>query len=206
MQRVVVLLRQLGFSANIIGRYTLSYTFTVLPSTQQPRTEATLTIPAHVQRHLLPHTLSEAVFILHGSFGHILAKVLGLNCHCVPLYSALSSEIYLEMIYRLSAANRRHIRVAFQEESRHYSTLVKRDSKEMKSLERQSAIADRIATLHAPIYDVPNELLDHIFRISVEEFSVTPSNLQGVCHRWRALVARLWGTLNVGTWTETKKN
>ena len=143
--------------------------------------------------------------MFHGSFGHILAKVLGLNCHCVPLYSALSSEIYLEMIYRLSATDRQQLSVTFQEESRHCSTLVKRDSKEMKSLERQSAIADRIVTLHAPIFYVPNELLDHIFRISVEEASVTPSILQGVCHQWRALVARLWGTLNIGTWTETKK-
>ena len=205
MHRIIVLLRQLGLSPNILGRHLLSNTFEVLPSTQQTRTEATPLIPAHVQRHLEPHRLSEAIFKLHGSFGHILAEVLRLNCYCIPFQSALSSGTYLDVIYNLSAAHRQLLRDRFQEEFRHCCTLVKRESKEMESLEQQHSIATLTATLCAPICDLPNELLEFIFRISVEEVSVTPSTLQGVCHTWRALVARLWGTLQVGTWTETNR-
>ena len=205
MRRIIVLLRQLGLSPNIIGRYPLSYNFTVDSSTEQPHTEATPLIPAHVQRLLSPHTLSETVFMLHGSFGHILAEVLGLNCHCIPLHSALSSDVYLEMIYHLSTANRKLLVDRFRGEIRHCRTLVKGDSKEMESLEQQYAIANLTATLRAPICYFPDELLDEIFRISVELLSVTPSTLQRVCLTWRAVVARLWGTLQVGTWTDTKR-
>src|SRR5258708_18296673 len=175
MHRITVLLRQLGLSPNIRGKYPLSYAFIVLPSTQQPRAEATPLIPAHVQRLSSPHTLSEAIYTLHCSFGHILAKVLGLNCHCISLHSVLSSGTYLEMIYRLSAAHRQQLKDEFHEEFRHCCTLVKRDSKEMESLEQQYAIANLIRTLRAPICYFPNELLDDIFRIAVEELSVTPS-------------------------------
>lgn len=162
-------------------------------------------IPARVQQLLSSHTLSDAVFMLHGSFGHLLAKVLGLDCHCIPLYSALSSHMYLEMIYHLSATHRQLLFEKFSEDFEECCTLVKRDSKEMESLQQQYDIAKVIAALHAPVYSLPTELLGEIFRISVEQFDVTPSTLQRVCQTWRALVARLWGTLQVETWTDATK-
>ena len=201
-------LRQVGLSHDVLGPYQLAYTFSVLPSTRQHRAEVTPSIPAHVRQILLSCNLPRAAFIPKGHpgpFDHTLAKGLALDRHCLPLLSALSSRKFLAMIYRLSTTKRQLLLDNFLEDFKHYGTnVIKGDTSELKYLQEQYTIARLTMTLLAPIYSLPNELLIEIFLFSVEQLGVNQTTLQQVSQTWRGLIPRLWGALQVGTWTETK--
>ena len=210
MHRIIILLRRLGLPLNILGPYTLCYTFTVLPSTQQLQTEVTPPIPTRIQQLLLPHAISEAALMpksLHSPFGHTLAHGLGLNSPCIALRSALSAHKCLQVVYHLSGPQRQHLLNSFSKDFQHCCTsaLVKKNISAMKSLKDQYEIARLVTNIYAPICDLPPELLDHILTISIKELGISPNILQEVCQKWKVHVSRLWGTLKVGTWTESAK-
>jgi len=202
MQRIRVILHQSGPFPYIRGPYELYHTISVLPSTQQLLAGVTPPIPAHVWRLLSAHTLTEAISAPgcpSGPFDTTLASGLGLDRHCLPLLSALTSYKYREMTYRLSITKRQYILDTFLQDFENHRTSVKR---ELECLEKQYNIARLITSLQSPISYLPFELLADIFTIAVEQLGVSPATLQRVCPPWRALAARLWGTLHMGTWTE----
>ena len=207
MQRVRVILRQSGPSSYVRGPFELYHTFSVLPSTQKLPVRATPPIPAHVWRLLSAHTLTEAISMpqcLPGPFDITLASGLGLGRHCLPLLSALSSYRYREMTYRLSITERQIILNTFLQDLENHRNSVEANSRQLERLQKQYSIARLITTLQSPIFYLPFELLADIFSIAVEQLGVNPATLQGVSRTWRALAARLWGILYVGTWTETQ--
>jgi hypothetical protein len=199
----MVILRQPGLSRDIIGRCSLFETLCVLPSTEQLQVEAPPPIPVHVQRLLSFHALSEAAFALSdlpSPFDYTLARSLGLDRHCLPLRTAFSN---LEKIYNLSAARRHSLLGEILEAFKYHCVLVQWSSREQEYLQEQYNIAQLISKLHAPICYLPVELLADIFVLSVEHLGVNQTILQQVCRTWRDIVIRLWGTLHLGTWTET---
>jgi hypothetical protein len=201
-QRVRIILKQSGPSPYFRGPYELYHTFTVLPPTQ-----ATPPIPAHVWRLLSVHALTEAIFMpgsLPGPFDHTLARGLGLDRHCLPLLSALSSHKYRQMTYRLSITKRQLILDIFHRDLKTHRTSVNGNSRKLECLQGQYNIAQLITTLQSPICYLPVELLDYIFSIAVERLGVNPTTLEGVSRTWRTGAARLWGVLHVCTWTETQ--
>ena len=204
MPRIRFILRQPGLS-DVSARYPLPYSFVILPSTQQHHTEAAPVIPVHVLRLLPPHSLSRAINPgLPSPFGYILAKGLSINRHCVSFLSALSSHEFLKSIHQIPPDERHELLEKFRTDFNYHSMWAERGSKELETLQMQYDIAQIIATL-APISYLPNELLANILIISVEQVGVDKTTLLEVCQKWRALVTRLWGELEVGTWTKPKR-
>lgn len=185
----------------------LNYILKVLPSTEQLQTDVFLPIPISAREFLLSHSSPEAALVskgVPGPFDHTLARALGVNRHCLPLLSALSSPEYLGMIYRLPTITRRSLLHNFLEDLQCHRAFVKGNTMEEEFLENHYSIARLISNLHAPICRLPSELLSEIFLISVEKLGIQEKTLQLVCRTWRDLVAALWGRLQVSTWTETK--
>jgi hypothetical protein len=204
--RIRVRLRQQEFLSEDLWSNLQEYTFSILPSTKQLQTEVGLSTPAHVQRLLSSHGLSGAIppDDCPGPFDHILARSLKLDHHCIPLSSFSSPEI-LGIIYCLYAATRQSMLSELYESFRHYSTLVQGNKGEQEYLQGQYSIVQLVLSLQGPICYLPSELLSEIFLISVEMLGVRQNTLQEVCQTWRALVAHLWGELQLGTWTSTPK-
>jgi hypothetical protein len=203
--RIRIILRSPGLLDDTRGPYELYRTFRILPSAPKLQAGAILSIPAHVQRLLEAHALAEAILVPRGPpgpFDYTLARVLGLDRHCLPLPSALFSRKYREMTYRLSITNRKLLSEIFFQD---LNTLVKGNRKESQCLHEQYRIAGFITTLQSSICYLPTELLADIFLISVEELGMNPTTLQRVSRTWGTLVARLWGALQVRTWTEVQK-
>ena len=204
MARIRFIWRLPGVSFGGLGSYLLPYVFVILPSTKQHPTEATPVIPVHVLRLFPPQGLSGVINSgLPSPFGCILAKGLDLNRHCVSFLSALSSRKYLKKIHQIPSEQRHELLEKFRTDFNYHSNWTERGSRELEALQMQYNIAQIIATL-TPICYLPNELLANILIISVEQVGVDKTTLQEVCQKWRAIVSRLWGTLEVGTWTETK--
>jgi hypothetical protein len=203
LHRIRIYLREQGLSPETLGPFLLDYTFAVLPSSDKLHDEVTPPMPVHVRRLLSSTGLSEAIFpnALPGPFDHAFATSLDDHRRCIPL-SACSSPECLGIIYGLSAHERQSILDKILHD---YFILVNDHSRELEYLRRQYAIAQLVLSLQGPIHYLPNELLGEIFLISVEQLGVTWKTLQGVCRTWRALIPRLWGALQVGTWTERQK-
>jgi hypothetical protein len=201
--RIRVLLRTRGFLSEALE---FDYPFLIRPSTKHLQTEVGLPIPAHVQRLLSSHGLSGTIPSKDcpGPFDHILARSLKLDRHCIPL-SKISSPENLGRIYRLRATTRQSVLSELYESFRRYSTLAQGNSGEQEYLQGHYSSMQLVLSLQGPICYIPSELLSEIFLMSVEMFGVRQNNLQEVCQIWRALVAHLWGELQLGTWTSTQK-
>ena len=151
---------------------------------------------------LLPsHTLADAISGLPSRFNYTLAKHLGKGRRCIPLLSALSSGGCLGIVHHLSTTRRQLLLDELREDFRFYLPLVKENSKKLKRLQALYDIAQLITTLQVPIFCLPVELLTEVFRFAVDHLGVAQDTLQRVCKSWSDLIARLWGTLHVGTWT-----
>ena len=69
-----------------------------------------------------------------------------------------------------------------------------------RSLDRKDEYSSIIHFI-APITRLPLELLQQIFLIIIDEGSGSPLGLILVCKHWRAIVTRMWASLNLGTRT-----
>jgi hypothetical protein len=204
--RIRVLLRPRDISSEAFELDQFDYPFLIRPSTKQIQTTVNLPIPAHVQRLLSSHILSEAISPKDcpGPFDHILARSFNLDRHCIPLSSLFSSE-NIGVISRLYATKRQSMLYELGESFRYYSTLVQGNSGEQEYLQGEYSIIQLVLSLQGPIFYLPSELLSEIFLMSVEMLGVRQNTLQEVCQTWRDLVAHLWGELQLGTWTRTQK-
>ena len=122
----------------LLGRYLLGYTFFVPPSTEQPQTEVTPPIPAHILRLLPLHNLSKSIFPngLPSPFDCILAKAVHHDHHCVPLPSALSSPKYQSKLNSLSTPERWHFLDMCLQNFEDHRTLIESNNGDLNSLQK----------------------------------------------------------------------